>query len=167
MKTIKKSLLKEGYYYEFKPFYNSLPATLTIPEYQTEIFPKDMSHQEILDTYKIEPYQSIQDAFAVAADCIATLKNDWKGRIIYFMDGDTRYRLDVFRDSDGRLGVGIDGVNLDGWDAGYGVLFSNKDPKPLSSATLDDLGSLSLKDAVKMVLDAGYVIYKKVTESDL
>lgn len=137
MKTIQKSLLKEDYYYEEKPWYDTLPETLSVPNYQTEIFTETMSHKEILDTYNIESYKNIQDAFAVAADCIKTLKNDYNGRIVYFMDGDTRCRLGVCRDSDGRLEVGIRRVSPGGrWSAGSGVLYSAETLIPLKSDTL-------------------------------
>lgn len=143
--TIKKSILKQGYYYESKPFYDALPDTLTVPKYQTEIFSKEMTHQEILDTYKITLYKNIQDASAAAADCIPTLKNDYFGRLAYFMHGDNRYRLYVYRDSVGELGVDIYEVSPGNqWPAGRGVVFSNETENLELSDTVA-LGNLELR----------------------
>lgn len=153
MKTIKKSALKEGYFYEEKSWYDALPETLKVPEYKTEIFAETLSHKEILEKYKIESYQSIEDAFAVAADSIPTPENDYKGRLVYFMDGETRYRLGVSRGSDGRLRVYVDRVGPDDqWDAGRGVLFSNETLSPGGSVDTLALGRsepLTLSDETK------------------
>lgn len=166
MKIIKKSLLKSGYYWEFKDFYSSIPNELSVPKYRMEVFTETITNKQILETYKIKPF-SIEEAFAVATDYSEKIKKgEWK--IIYFKDGTTTCRLDVYRHVDGDLDVNVYKVGpTNEWNAGGGVLFSNKDSQILSSATLGDLGSLSLKDAMKVVLDAGYVVYKKVTESDL
>lgn len=164
MKKIKKSVLKENYYYECKPFYDALPEKLTVPSYQTEIFTETLSHKEILEKYRIEPYNNIQDAFAVAADCIPTLKNDYNGRLTYFMDGDTRCRLRVYRDSDGELRVYILGVDPDNqWGAGYGVLYSAETSIPLKVDTLKlcDLDPLSEQKVINMLKLKGYKITKE------
>lgn len=163
MKTAKKSLLKEGYYYESKAWYDTIPQELTVPSYQTEIFPKAMTHQEIIDTYHIEPYKNIQDAFAVAADCIPTLLNDYKGRLVYFMDGDTRYRLNVYRDSGGELGVGVYGLDLGlEWNAGDGVLFSNETQilKADDTLALNSFEPLTIKEtqAIEILKEKGFKI---------
>lgn len=149
MKKINKSALKEGYYYEYKSWYDALPEKLTVPKYQTEIFTKTISNREILDTYKVEPF-TIEQAFAVAADCIPTLKNDYSGRVIYFMDGDTRCRLSVYRDTDGELEVDVSYVYLFiEWYAGDGVLFSNKVTENLGAEALSPSETLSLKARVE------------------
>lgn len=142
-KTVKKSALKEknGCYYEFDDFYNKLPETLKVPEYKTEIFPTVMTHREIIEKYSVRPYENIEDAFAVATDVIKTLKNDYKGRIIYFYDSSkTLCRLDVWRYGGGGLSVGVLEVNLDNkWDAGYGVSLSNNVSKTSSASETESL----------------------------
>lgn len=168
MKKINKNVLKEknGYYYEFRPFYDSLPSKLTVPEYRTAIFPKKMTHREIMETYRIMPYSSVEDAFAVIADCIPTLKNDYKGRIAYFNDKDgTPCRLDVWRGDDGRLGLGVDEVGPGGeWSAGGGVLSSNNETgnlgtvDPLSSETL----TLTDEQCIEQLKSNGYRITKMI-----
>lgn len=125
-KTIKKSVLKENYYYEFKPLYDTLPEKLTVPSYHTEILPKNMTHKEILETYHITPSKNIETAFAMIADCIPTLKNDYKARIAYFLDENgIPCRLDVWRDDDGELYLDVFKVYPGNErDAGDGVLVS-------------------------------------------
>lgn len=162
MKTIKKSLLKQGYYYEERPWYDALPETLTVPSYREEIFPKDMTHKKILETYKITPY-TIEEAFAVAADKSKTLQNK-EYRLVYFTDGDTRYGLGVYRNSDGGLEVCVDEVYLDDeWDAGDGVLFSNEpsDTEKPDTETIepsDTLFPLEVGNAINLLKEHGFKI---------
>lgn len=121
-----KSKLKEGYYYEIKNFYDKLPDEIEVPEYKTEIFPKVMTHREILDTYKIEPY-TMEQAFGVILDVISTLKNYSNCRIVYFEEDGVLYRLSAFRHDGGLLGVNVNSAVFDDkWDAGSGACFSNK-----------------------------------------
>lgn len=173
---VRKEVLKEknGYYYEFSPFYDALPDTLDVPEYRTEIFPRRMTHAEILSEYAIVPYQNISDAFAVIADCIPTLKKDCKGRLAYFADTDgTPCRLHVWRNDDGMLNLDVDDVSLDReWNAGDGVLASNDRSdarKEVGTLGFSPLGTLpenepnlneSIGEAIDLLKENGFRIYK-------
>ena len=159
---MKKSTLKEknSYYWEAKPWYDKLPATLPKVSFKTEISPKAMTHREILDTYKIVPYISYIEAFAVCAAIIPTLKNDWRSRIVYFKEDDVLYRLSAFRSDDGQLDVRVREVRLDdGCGPVDGVCFGNSTLKPKTSSTLESSDS-SLEKAKEMVKKAGYKIIK-------
>lgn len=147
-KTIKKSILQSGYYYEFRKFYDALPDDLEVPEYRTEIFDGTISHNEILKTYEVEPYANAADAFAVIADCVPTLKNDGKGRIAYFNDADgTLCRLMVWRNDGGELRLFVSRVDLDAeWHDGGGVLASNA---PLGTETPSEPLALGLSDPLR------------------
>lgn len=160
MKTIKKSLLKSGYYWEYKDFYDSLPSELAVPKYQTEVFTETITNKQILETYKIKPF-SIEEAFAVVADYSEKIKKgEWK--IIYFKDGTTTCRLLVYRHSDGRLEVYINEVNLDRkWGAGNGVLFSNETLESDNSLSLDNSESLTLESAIKICKENGLKITRE------
>lgn len=128
MKQILKSKIKENgsYYYECKPWYDKTPSKLPKPIYQTEIFPRMMSHAEILKTYAIAPYSSYTEALAVVADLIPTLTNDWKGRFVYFKEDDVPYCFRAWRLGDGRLRVYVNSVDLGNkWRVGYGVCFQD------------------------------------------
>lgn len=174
MKTANKSKLRErnGYYYEFRPFYDALPANLEVPEYRTEIFPRAMTHAEIIREYAVVPYGNVQDAFAVIADCIPTLKNDYKGRLAYFSDTDgTLCRLNVWRHGDGMLSLFVRRVDLDyEWHAGSGVLASNersdarKETGALALSPLDPLPPVpedhQERVYVQELKKRGYRIYK-------
>lgn len=164
MKTIQKSKLKEGYYYEYKSFYEALPDTLTVPQYTEKIFSETISNKNILKTYKIKPYTT-EEAFAAAADKSQTLKEN-EYRILYFNDGNTRCRLCVYRNSDGRLEVSIYGVDPGGqWRAGGGVLYSAETLNSLEndSLTLEhfDPSVPTQASAIKYLKDCGYKITKE------
>lgn len=161
MKTIQKSKLKEGYYYEYKSFYEALPDTLTVPQYTEKIFSETISNKNILKTYKIKPYTT-EEAFAAAADKSQTLREN-EYRILYFNDGNTRCRLGVYRSSGGKLGVDVCGVDPDGqWLAGYGVLYSAETLNSLEndSLTLEhfDPSVPTQASAIKYLKDCGYKI---------
>lgn len=168
MKTIKKSVLKENWYYEYDDIYDSLPEELSVPEYKTEIFNKTISHRDILSTYKVEPYESVGQAFAVAADIIPTLKNDCKGRLVYFKRSGELCRLRVWRNGDGVLRVGVGKVGLgDEWDAGDGVSLSTKSLENSENA-LGSLDKLTLDDAVRVCKMHGLKVIKTtITEEEL
>ncbi len=162
MKTVQKSKIKEGYYWEYESLYDSLPKTLTVPEYKTEIFEKPITNKKIIEKYKIVPY-TIEQAFAVAIDCIPTLKNNYKGRIIYFKNGDTLCGLYVYCFDDGLLGAGVDELGLDGeWDAGNGTIFSNT-LNTLDSSPLDSESLMTLETAIQMCKDAGLEVVRLTT----
>lgn len=145
MKTIPKKNLKENYYYESKPWYDTMPNKLPIVDYTTVIFPRTMSHREILKEYNIEPY-TVQEAFSVAADLVKKLKNnDW--RLVYFTDNDTLYRFDAWRDVVGQLRVGVNEVGLDGgYGAGGGACLRSKSLSSSPSVSLASGLSVSLPD---------------------
>lgn len=148
-KSVLKSVLKSGYYYEFKKFYDDLPEMLPVPRYLEYIFPKDMTHQEIRDTYVKKEFTREQ-AFAVAADYAADPKHtEW--RIVYFMDTDgTPCRLDVWRYGVGQLLLSVIRVVLDDeCVAGDGALVSNENSEPIS--LMSSLDSLSLESLAERV----------------
>ncbi len=100
---------------------------------KVQTFKNDMTHSQItaegqnMDIY--EEY-GIGDGLMLAEDLvrIGAINKPGYGVIIYLKEkkGDTRSRLNVYRNSDGKLEVNVDGVGPgDRWDAGYGVLFSN------------------------------------------
>lgn len=157
---MKKSQLKEkrSYYYEEKAWYESCPDTLPkVPEFKTEIFPRAMTHQEILDTYKIIPYSSYAEAAAVVVSIIPDLK--WPSRIVYFKENEVLYRFDAWRDDDGQLGVNVGRVHLGReYAAEYGVAFSNSPSDTLDS--LSSLDSLELSRAIEICKSNGLVVYK-------
>lgn len=140
-----KNILKEGYYYECKPWYDTLPDEIAETYYKTEIFPKAMTHKEILETYKIIPYNSYFDAAFICISALKDLKNDYKGRSVYFKENDVLYRFNAWRGDGGQLRVNVDEVDLDGeYDAGSGVLFSNG-ISDTSDLTLKPSETLSLR----------------------
>lgn len=169
-KTVKKSVLKQGYYYEEKSWYDALPYALPVPEYKEELFPKAMSHKEILNAYHIKPY-TVAEAFAVASEKSATLKNG-EYRLVYFIDGDATCRLHVYRYSFGKLRVYISRVDPDRqWDAGYGVLLSNGtlDTESNDAVALGNLDALTLdstrlddiKKAIELLKGNGFKVIKE------
>lgn len=145
MKTSLKNLKeKDEYYWEFKPFYDSLPAKLEVPKYSEHIFRVSMSHREIKEKWEKKEF-TIEQAFAVAADYAPKIQNgQW--RIVYFKDTDgVPCRLRVWRGDYGRLRLDVSEVVLDSeWTAGDGVLVSNETSEPLSEDTLS-LESLNLR----------------------
>lgn len=159
---IPKSNLKENYYYEYTDLYAHLPDKLEVPEYKTEIFTEAITHREILKKYNIAPY-TVEQAFAVAADCIKDLKNDFKGRFIYFKNGDALCRLFVWRDDDGRLDVRVYEVCLDGrcGDGSDWVFLADVTNVTLDN-TLESSDTLSLDRAIQICKEAGYKIYKEM-----
>jgi hypothetical protein len=100
---------------------------------KVQTFKKDMTHSQIIaEGQNMDIYEEygIGDGLMLAEDLvkIGAINKPGYGVIIYLKErkGDTRYRLDVYRRSDGELEVYVDKVYLGGqWDAGYGVLFSN------------------------------------------
>lgn len=138
MKTIKKSLLKSAYYWEFKSLYDTLPEELTVPEYQEHIFTETMTNKEIMEKWEKEPFTPEQ-AFAVAADYSQKIKKgQW--RIVYFRDKEgLPCRLNVWRDGGGQLSLNVDEVNPGReWGAGDGTLVRNENSAslPLDADTL-------------------------------
>lgn len=162
MKTLhNKKILKEGYYYEAQPFYDSLPEELPKIKYQTGIFSKSLSHRQILKKYKIVPYETVAEAAAVVLDLIPTLKNDYKGRLVYFKQDAVLYRFDAWRRGGGQLNVFVLKVYLGyKYDAERGVCFSATDTLKLETSS--SLETLTLESAIKMIKEAGYVIYKRI-----
>lgn len=140
-----KSILKEGYYWEFKPFYDTLPDELEAPEYSEHIFTKTMTHKEIMETYEKKPF-TMEEAFAVAANYASKAKNgQW--RIVYFRYGDVPCWLNVWREDGGFLNLAVVKVDLDStWHAGSGVLVSNENLDTVSSnSDTLSLGSLDAR----------------------
>lgn len=161
MKTHNKKILKGGYYWEVYPFYDSIPEELPKIKYQTEIFSKSLSHRQILKKYNIVPYETVAEAAAVVLDLIPTLKNDYKSRLVYFKQDAVLYRFDAWRDDDGQLNVDVFKVLLDSkYDAENGVCFSATDTLKLETSS--SLETLTLESAIKMIKEAGYVIYKRI-----
>lgn len=160
MNTNNKSLLKSGYYYETKPWYETCPEELPVPEFKTEIFPRTMTHREILDTYKVTPYASYAEAAAVVLALISALTNDYKGRLVYFKEGGTLYRFVAWRDDVGQLRVSVFETDLDDeWYAEHGVCFSNG-----TLDTCDDIVTslpLELGRAIEVVKSHGYKVIKE------
>lgn len=139
--SIKKSVLKEkiSYYYESREWYDTAPDTLPVPEYTTEIFPRVMTHTEILKEYNITPYNSYQEAAAVCASVISDLKSNYRGRIVYFKENGILYRFLAWRFDDGWLDVYVREVYLDDrFDAESGVCFSNGNLDTSDSLDTDD-----------------------------
>lgn len=162
MKTNNKSLLKSGYYYETKPWYDDCPDKLPVPEFKTEIFPRAMTHREILDTYKITPYASYAEAAAVVLALIPALTNDYKGRLVYFKEGGTLYRFSAWRYDDGQLDLYVFEPDLDdGWGAEYGVCFGNGTLDASNTGHLDSDVPLELSRAIEVVKSHGYKIIKE------
>lgn len=159
-----KTLLKEGYYYEEKPWYDTLPETIAEPNpFKTIIFEKDMTHDQILKEYNIVPYNSYMDAAIVCLTIIHTLKNDCKSRIIYFKESNILYRFSAWRDGVGKLSVRVSKVRRGSkYYAGSGACFSNV---PLKSLTeyLSPSDTLTLESAIKIVKQAGYKIIHTIT----
>lgn len=162
MKTIKKSLLKEkdSYYYECNDWYSKVPEKLTVSNFKTEIFPRSMTHREILKEYSVIPYNSYAEAVAICASVIPTLKNDYEGRIIYFKENEILYRFCAWRGGDGQLRVGVSRVHLGGeCGAGNGVCFSNGN-LDTSEKTLSNLDSLTLEKAIEICKENNLTVTK-------
>lgn len=138
---MKKSQLKEkgSYYYECKDFYGACPNTLPIiPPARVEIFPRTMTHAEILKEYKIIPYNSYAEAVAALIPLIPDLK--LPSRIVYFKEDEILFRFHAWRFGGGQLSVYVDEVFLDReYDAERGVVFSNGHLDALSNSSLDSL----------------------------
>lgn len=160
-----KSELKEkgSYYYEEKPWYDACPETLPeIPEPKVEIFPRAMTHREILKEYKVTPYASYAEAAAAIAHIKPTLKNDYKGRIAYFIEDGTTYRLNAWRGDDGQFVLRVNEADLDDeWDAEDGVAFSNG-TLDASGTSLSPSDSLTLESAIALVKSNGYEVFKRM-----
>lgn len=153
-----KSKLKEGYYYEEKPFYDSLPDTLESPEYTTEIFSTEMTHQEILDTYKIKPY-TLQQAAGVTVKVMQTLDNS-QYRVIYFEDNGVLFRFGAWRFGGGQLSVSVYEVSRGfEYDAGHGACFSNDSLEP-KTEILEPLETLDFARAIGICVINGYTVTK-------
>lgn len=158
---MQKQQLKEpgSYYYEEKAWYDLCPNTLPIiPPVTVEIFPKSMTHREILKEYNITPYNSYAEAAAALIPLIPTLK--YPSRIVYFNDDSILYRFHAWRRDDGRLGVRVRRVYLDDeYDAERGVVFSNGLSDTLGSLSSSD--SLSLEDAIAIVKSHGLKVIEE------
>ncbi len=159
---LNKKVLKENYYYEEIPIYDKLPTKLPkVPKYEVKIFPKTMSHREILKEYNIKPYEDFKTAASAVADIILTLKNDYKSRIVYFNYENTLYRFYAWRNDAGQLRVFVCGVNLGlKYVAEDGVAFSNGplETSPIDTLKLSDFDALekrvkTLENKLKMLAE--------------
>jgi len=164
--THNKQKLKEGYYWECSDFFDKLPENIEVPEYQTEIFTEIISHNEILKKYNIIPY-TLEQAVGVVLDIIPTLKNDYKGRLVYFEYEGTKYRFVAFRDVDGRLFVFVYRCGPGNeWYAGNGASFSNRtlETKPLTPSSSDTLTlhptNTEIQNAISICKKAGLKVYE-------
>lgn len=156
---INKNILKSGYYYEEKDWYDTLANELPEVEYKTEIFTETISHNNILKKYNITPYPSYIEAAAVCANLIKDLKNNYKSRLVYFTENNTLFRFFAWRLGDGQLGLGVGKVGLgNDYGAGRGVCFSNIPLIP-SDTTLESSDTLSLIRAIEIVKSNGYKVF--------
>lgn len=159
MKTIRKSQLKKNYYWEFRPFYDSLPETLSIPEYSEHVLDKDMTNKKIMETFEKVPF-TVEQAFAVVADYSTKIESG-KYRLVYFRDEDGMpCRLNVWRDEGGKLDLRVIKVFPDGRrSAGDGVLVSNELSEPLASGSDPlSLGSLDTLAAIDLLKSQGFTV---------
>lgn len=135
-----KLLLKQGYYHECEPFFDKLSDEIEVIESRVEIFPKTMTHREILETYKIEPY-TLEQATGILLGILDDLK--YPSRLIYFKDNDVLYCFNAYRRDGGGLRAFVYETLLDSrCYAGYGVCLSNK---PLNTQS-SDTSTLSSSD---------------------
>lgn len=157
---IKKSDLKKGYYYEEKPWYDACPDELEEPEeFKMEIFPRIMTHAEILKEYNIAPYSSYAEAAVVFLAVIPRFDKNCKGQVVYFTDDGILYRFLAWRRGGGRLYVGVRKVDLGiEYDPGDGVAFRNSPSVPSGNSALD---SLTLPDRGS-VKELEILIYKEL-----
>lgn len=158
MTKLNKSVLKSGYYYEVKSWYNACPETLPKVKYQTEIFTRYITHAEILKEYNITPYNSYNEAAAVVASLVEDLKpNDW--RIVYFKEDEVLYRFHAFRDDDSQLNFSVYEVDLGSlFGPGHGVCFGYPSD---TSASLSPSETFTLDWAMEIVKENGYKIIKE------
>jgi hypothetical protein len=138
---VNKSILKSGYYYEFKEFYDTLPEKLPITEKVFERTLEKITKEVEILTLGV-PFNK-EEAFGLACKVSKTLKNN-KYKIIFFKDKEITCGLFVCRGGDGRLWVGVFYVSPDfEWGAGGGVLFSKKSltlkSSPSETLTLKNL----------------------------
>lgn len=159
-----KSKLKEkgSYYYEERDWYENCPAQLPqAPIFKVEVFPRIMSHREILDTYKVVPYASYAEAASVVISIIPDLK--YPSRIVYFKEDGVLYRFDAWRRDGGQLVVDVYEVRLGfKYVAEYGVCFSNSTSDTLGAGPLDSSEPSALASAIELVKSHGYRIFKEV-----
>lgn len=158
MTKLNKSVLKSGYYYEVKPWYDACPTTLPKVKYQTEIFTRYITHAEILKEYTITPYNSYNEAAAVVGSLVEDLKpNDW--RIVYFKEDGVLYLFLAFRIGDSQLVLGVRKVGPDGtFGPGNGVCFGYPSD---TSASLSPSETFTLDRAMEIVKENGYKIIKE------
>lgn len=140
-KTANKSILKSGYYYEFKPFFDSLPEKVATVAYRESVLTESMKYADILKKFGISPEESFGKAAGIALNCIPTLGNG-EYRVIFFTHDEAPCGLHVWRRVDGDLYLYVYRVDLDrGWLAGHGVL----------SGTQNETGTLGkVSDALSL-----------------
>lgn len=154
MKTYKKKLLKQGYYYEFKSFYDSLPEKLSTPEKYIEKVNTKWTIEE--DMVKGNEPFSKEEAFGLV--CKIIKENDTKNK----------YNLVWFKDDNGGLcGVSV-WLNDGGWrvDVGRFVAsyeWSTGDRSFFRNENLDTLETRNL-DALTLRVSNLEKKFKKITE---
>lgn len=119
---------------------------------------KSMNDDEIL--------KELNPAPVTISELLAFMKNADKSvwHICYIKDSNDVLRAVSVRWDDGGWRVYAYSVeHPDRWSAGGQVFSRNfSNPSTLSTQSLSPSASLTLESALKMVVDAGYIIYKKL-----
>lgn len=128
-----KTILKPGYYYEFKDFYKDLPDELEVPEdYFYKKLTKNTSEGDMLK--QGTPFTKLQ-AFGLACKLAKEKKKGWN--LIFFTDdnGISCKFYAVLR-AGGKFYLGVDEVHESGeWRAEDGFFLSNSNSEPLPTDT--------------------------------
>ena len=120
-----KTILKENYYWEFKPFYDSLPDELEAP---TNIISKVNTQTTTeAEMVKNQEYFTKEQAFGLVCKIISENDKENKYNLIWFKDDKGGLcRVFVFLVGDGWLVYVFDFDASDEWFAGYRSFFRNR-----------------------------------------
>lgn len=158
---MKKTILKTGYYYEFKDIYDSLPDELPVPTDYVEIENKETrTEQQMIEG---QEFLSKEEAFGLVCKIITDNKIEkYKSQIVFFKDEGGLCKVYVF--------FGIDGWNVNTfdfftsflWNAGYRSFF-RRPSGTLNPETLGNLESLKLDEAIKICKQNNLEVWEVIT----
>lgn len=146
MKTISKKILKTGYYWEIKPFYDNLPSKLPIPKkYFEKVNTGWTTEEEMIKGNK--PFTK-EEAFGLICKFIQDKK--YGVNIVWFKDNDALCEVSVRLVGGGWDVYAIKFRPSRGWDAGFRSFFRNAN---LDTLTSDPSETLTLENFISDLKD--------------
>jgi len=161
LRNMKKTILKTGYYYEFKDIYDSLPDELPVPTDYVEIINKETRTEKQM--IEGQEFLSKEEAFGLVCKIITDNNiEEYTPQIIFFNYEGGICKVRVYLVSDGWRVYTHGFGTSHRWYAGDRSFF-RRPSGTLSTQTLGNLEPLTFNQAVKLIKDAGYKITREKT----